>query len=324
MRGRMFGWRVPSFTEDIWIAPRHRVPRGDRVSAIAPEQARWQLHQWLGTMSDRGALVAMCEALGEPMADGARVSADELLSRVRAAIRRGDLVAYRITPGLLGSSRSELQVQEKRVEPREALTWVEVVFVWAEDGSPVPGLKVEITPPGQAPIAKQADGSGKVRLDSIQAGSCRVASSFEDVKAAECVTFVDMGEPPEPPTQRIKPQKRKKDERPAPKAVALLRPYRVRAADTLASLAQAVGLTAQQLARFNWGVDDPAGVNQHLRDDVGCWQKDGGDYVFSDFDDPGVIVLPRPWSASGLSTADTHYVQVRRLPPAPRFIPWSQ
>lgn len=319
----MFAWRVPSFTEDVWIAERRSVPRGDRVIPIAPAEACWQLGGWFGSTSGSGTLLAICQALGEPVNHGARASADELLSRVRAALRGGDLVAYRMPPVLLGTSAAKLAVEQKREAPREALTWVEVVFVWADDGRPVPGLKIEITPPGQAAIAKQADGSGKVRLDSIQAGSCRVTSSFEGVKAAECVSFVELGEPPEPPEGSPRPKKRR-DDRPAPRAVALLRPYRVRAADTLAGVAAAVGLTWQQLAKFNWGVSDPEGVNQHLRDDVGCWQKTGENYVFSDFDDPGVIVLPRPWSITGLSTEDTHYVQVRRLPPAPRFIAWSQ
>jgi hypothetical protein len=81
----------------------------------------------------------------------------------------------------------------------------------------------------------------------------------------------------------------------------------------------------QELARFNWGTDDPREVNHHLRDDVGCWMKtaDGANYVFSDFDDPGVVVLPRAWTVANLVTAEIHYLQVQRLPPPLRFLTWS-
>ena len=85
--------------------------------------------------------------------------------------------------------------------------------------------------------------------------------------------------------------------------------------ETLAALAQSCDLTWAQLAHFNWGIDKPAAVNEHLRIDVGCTKKthDGHNYVFDDADSPGIVYLPKRWSREGLATNETHTIRVRRV-----------
>jgi len=75
---------------------------------------------------------------------------------------------------------------------------------------------------------------------------------------------------------------------------SLLVRYKVRTGDSLQSLAGRFGWTWQQLARLNWGTDNPTEINWCLHHYVGCRKNAAGHYVFSDEDDPGVVWLPFP------------------------------
>ena len=94
-------------------------------------------------------------------------------------------------------------------------------------------------------------------------------------------------------------------------------PHKVRTGETLAGLAKANKLSLQMLAKFNWGTSDPAEINRHLQDDVGCTKRtgDGKNYKFDDSDHPGLIYIPRPWRKTTLATSHTHIMRVRRLEP---------
>ena len=91
--------------------------------------------------------------------------------------------------------------------------------------------------------------------------------------------------------------------------------HRVRAGESLDSIARSAELTWQDLAAFNWGTTDPDEINRHLRDDVGCTRKtdDGANYVFCDFDYPGIVLVPQRWSEDGLRTDRVHKVKVQPL-----------
>lgn len=71
--------------------------------------------------------------------------------------------------------------------------------------------------------------------------------------------------------------------------------YKVKTGDSIAGLAQSIGITWQELARYNWGTDVPSRINIHLRDDVGCTKKtaSGLNYVFTSDDSPGIVYLPK-------------------------------
>lgn len=233
------------------------------------------------------------------------------------AVARGELTLFLLPEAAIPGSGG---VAAPPLAASKETTWVEFVVVWAHDGSPVAGLSLDVQLPGRAEAPNTTDADGRIRFDGIKSGVCRVSSSYVDRRASDCVNFAGRGE--------LESSAGARDEKkgtPRPKAVALLQAHRVRRTDTLESLAASVGLTWQALARFNWGTDSPDGVNDHLRDDVGCWAKteDGKNYVFSDFDDPGIVVLPRAWSVGGLPTADSHTLRVERLPPPLRFMTWS-
>src|SRR4029077_19303949 len=76
--------------------------------------------------------------------------------------------------------------------------------------------------------------------------------------------------------------------------------HRVKSGDTPASIAAHAGLSWDDIAQFNWETSDPEALQSSFRDQVGCTRKtpDGKKFLFDDADDPGVIMIPRPWSAS--------------------------
>src|SRR5688572_27924605 len=84
--------------------------------------------------------------------------------------------------------------------------------------------------------------------------------------------------------------------------------HRVRAGETLASIAQTHGLTWQDLTKFNFGTDVPREVNRYLHEVVGCTKrtKDGKNYRFSDSDVPGIIYIPKTPRPLTLATGTSH------------------
>ena len=99
--------------------------------------------------------------------------------------------------------------------------------------------------------------------------------------------------------------------------VAEIEEHKVKTGETLDTVAAANGLTKDDLAKFNFGTADPAQVNQHLRDDVGCTRQDArGDFIFDDNDDPGIILVPKQLKLSGLATNQQHTLRVCELSPS--------
>ena len=98
--------------------------------------------------------------------------------------------------------------------------------------------------------------------------------------------------------------------------------YKVQDGDSIKSIADKAGISWQELAKFNWGTDDPDKINQFLRIKVGCLNKskDGKNYVFSSKDDPGIVYLPEELPKKTYSTSATHVVKVK-LPEVKIFIP---
>jgi hypothetical protein len=91
--------------------------------------------------------------------------------------------------------------------------------------------------------------------------------------------------------------------------------HRVRAGDTLESLAERANMTWHDLAKFNFDTDEPKRVNKALRSQVGCTRKtkDGKNYVFDDSDEPGIVFIPQKLERRRASTGQAHTLRVRRV-----------
>lgn len=97
--------------------------------------------------------------------------------------------------------------------------------------------------------------------------------------------------------------------------------------DTLQSIAKqetAAGnpLTWQEIARFNWGTDDANVADEFLRDELGCYKR-GADKRFvmsADVEVRTPLLIPQPFTKSGLATSKTHKIKVRKqAKPAKQF-----
>lgn len=95
--------------------------------------------------------------------------------------------------------------------------------------------------------------------------------------------------------------------------------------DTLKSIAQRETeagnpLTWQEIARFNWGTDDPGIADEFLRDEIGCYKR-GEDNRFVMSSDATVrtpLLIPQPFKKQGLATTKTHTIKVRKKAPPPK------
>jgi hypothetical protein len=150
------------------------------------------------------------------------------------------------------------------------------------------------------------DAAGRVRIPELAPGDCAVASAMAGARAetayAPCA---------------------------GPRAVAAARPratagpahlveitrHRIRRGETPASIARLHAVPWETIARFNWGTEDPAALETHYRDTLGCrHRRPDGRLRFDDGDEPGILLVPRPWEAR-LGVGPLHEVHVAPLRP---------
>lgn len=197
-------------------------------------------------------------------------------------------------------------------------------------GEPAGAVKLEVVTPSGEVKKVRTGRDGTLRVDSIDPGACDVRSPWKSEARIDTLGFVALaaGTPAkeeaagaEAEGSSLKPKepgqaagKKKESTRSGTATIAVVEQHKVRAGETLAALAESVGLSWKELARFNFGTDNPEEINQALRRVVGCRKKtaDGKNYVFDDADDPGILLLPTPWEAKGLSTGASHTIVVEQ------------
>lgn len=100
--------------------------------------------------------------------------------------------------------------------------------------------------------------------------------------------------------------------------------YQAQEGDTLAKIAErecAAGnnLTWQDIARFNWGTDDPKEINIFFRDELGARLRDAdNNFVISADDTPtGELLIPVRFKKQGLAPDKTHKLALKATPVPP-------
>lgn len=171
--------------------------------------------------------------------------------------------------------------------------WLELRVVWDDSGVPVQGVPLVLEAGGRQQ-KHRTNADGRIRLEDVE-DACEVSSPREDAVIDRCLGFVRTGAG----TLEAISQRTTADGEP-PLAIVAIDEHRVRTGETLADIAAQAGLDWRELARFNWGTDVPAEIDERLRDEVGCTRRtlDGHNYLFDDTDTPGIIYIPRPWSWS--------------------------
>src|SRR5207245_1251136 len=148
---------------------------------------------------------------------------------------------------------------------------------------------------------------GLVRIDELDPGNCDVRCDLKNARLSDTLNFVGMGEP----KPKAGDDGGNDSASSSTMRIAQIEIHKVKKGEAIKSLADGIGMTWQDLSKFNWGTDVPNEINKHLRDDVGCTKKtkDGYNYMFDDSDDPGIMFIPRKWTQSGLATATTHVIR---------------
>ncbi|MCF0040065.1 LysM peptidoglycan-binding domain-containing protein [Dyadobacter fanqingshengii] len=98
--------------------------------------------------------------------------------------------------------------------------------------------------------------------------------------------------------------------------------YKVKDGDSIESLSKSHNMSWQELAKFNFGTDEPDEINHFLRSQVGCFKKtkDKKNFVFTSKDDPGIIYIPKNLKKRTFGTNRSHPITVEQLKPK-EFIP---
>ncbi|HEX8698318.1 MAG TPA: LysM domain-containing protein, partial [Myxococcaceae bacterium] len=104
------------------------------------------------------------------------------------------------------------------------------------------------------------------------------------------------------------------------KFLARLIKYKVSDGETLESVADAHGLSADELAQFNWGTTDPKEIQKRLFLDVGCRETDSsGKFILTARDNPGILYIARPMELSLMASGPRQILRVAKVPGPPVF-----
>jgi hypothetical protein len=203
----------------------------------------------------------------------------------------------------------EVPKQEPPVTPEEDVTLRLQVVDDASDG-PISGIKLRILFADKTEKEVTTDADGNVNLEKVPRGSFDVLSLIDGATLSNSVAMVRTGGP----WSGQKPAKAgTKSKATSERVLVKVTEHRVIDGETMDNVAEMYDLTADDLSQFNWETTDPAEVQQRLEISVGCTRKDeGGKFVFSRDDDPGILYVPRPVALSGLAVDQSHILRVKR------------
>jgi len=240
----------------------------------------------------------------------------DVLRTVARLIEEGELgvaeQVYRFNPP---TKLDEMQNEPPPPPPPEPLrqekklTWIEIKIMNDQTGEPVNWVRLTVKTPDGNEAFYTTNSAGIIRIDDIEPGTCDASCDIKGVQLKDTLAFVGTGEPKGGGNADTNGQPT------ATVRIAQIEEHKVKKGETLDALAKGVGMTWKELANFNWGVQTPNEINEHLREDVGCTKKtsDGANYVFDDSDDPGIVYLPKPWKQEGLATGKTHVFKVKAI-----------
>ncbi|MFO0552068.1 MAG: LysM peptidoglycan-binding domain-containing protein [Polyangiaceae bacterium] len=200
---------------------------------------------------------------------------------------------------------------EVAVSARVEHTWIEVEIVDDTSGDPVPNAKVALTAPGTERRELTTTSAGIVAVKPCEHGTAILAANPGGASIGDTLEVLGAGEASMTPL-RGQPFPRTPGR---PWSLARIVRHRVRTGESLDSVAKAHGMTWQELAKFNFGTDDPRKINEALRDQVGCTRRTKSDknYVLDSADEPGILFIPQPAIVTGLATGEQHVVRARAI-----------
>ena len=239
-------------------------------------------------------------------AEAARLARSLGWSALLPAIEAGTVLLLRGWGWTRARERSPLRAlppepaRARAVGPRA----FELIIVESGSGRPLADVPLEVLTPAGEPRRLHTDGGGRARLEGLSPGSCLVTSVIDEARVE---TSYVVGAGPGGggagsgggggPAHLVEVDR-----------------YRARTGDTPDSIASAHDLPWEVIAGFNWGTADPEALEGHYRDTLGSRSGPDGRVRFDDGDDPGILLVPRPWTAR-LAVGATHQIAVAPLRP---------
>ncbi|HTP30446.1 MAG TPA: LysM domain-containing protein, partial [Anaeromyxobacteraceae bacterium] len=283
--------------------------RGERMQFFDCREAKHLLLELLGDYMNATVLrdLAAHELHGFDRLDG--VDRFELATSLARAIVSERLIHVVRFRDSLARVRTPDEAPEAVPVPAATLGTFDLSVVVDCDGTPVRQLSLRVKTQGESELRpKRTDGNGLIHIDYVVRGAVEIASDVQGARLDQSAVVVGWG------GETI--DRENVGSRLGSSQIRYLleiEQYRVHDGDTLESIASKAGITWQDLAFFNWGTKLPEEINEHLAAEVGCTKKtaDGKNYVFTSSDMPGLVSIPRPFSAGGLPTGTRHVLRVK-------------
>lgn len=209
------------------------------------------------------------------------------------------------------------------------LCWIRFRVIDDKTEDPLAGVRLFVKHPSGKKTVHTTDSSGLVLIHPAEPAPHGVLGDFSQANFMTVFHGVAMQQepgggsekPPAPEPARDADAKGKSSNgktgpdggggTPRVTDLAVIEKHKVRKGETLRKLAKRIDLGWRELARFNFGTDDPDEVQKHLQHDIGCTRRDGkGGFVFHNDDDPGIIFLPKEFRKEGLAIKQTHRIRV--------------
>ena len=330
------GIRLRDGGRDVWLVPwthrpRRQEPRngdaGDQRDG--PGEVWWTEHPATvlhRLASDAYNIEQLRRLLGQThwLGSTERLPDHEVVDRIRREVESGWLVFADLrhrerdtattsaaTPHPKRPAAAPPPEPVRERAPRRVVekAWIRIVFLRDADDRPVPGINLTVSFGDGTEEEVVTDIKGRVERRGIDSRACAVRCDIADARLSGTWIVVGEGGSADDGGAR---QDRGTEAGKA--SVAEVDEVHVKSGDTLDGVAKTHGMTWRELARFNWGTDVPAQINDHLRDDVGCTRttRDGKNYVFHEGDNPGILFVPHEWKSTGLATNREHVFRLRR------------
>lgn len=211
-------------------------------------------------------------------------------------------------------------VPEGPTESSPTQGWFELRVVQDADETAVPYVPLEVKSSSGSVQKMMTSAEGRVRVNGLDDETCEVSTSAQGAKLAQSAEVVGTGAS----SPRVKGEKGTNGAKGGARSGAsrvkhliAVERHRVRTGETLESIAKAAGMSWQELAEFNWSTSEPEEINKHLAHDIGCTKvtRDGKNFMLDDSDQPGIILVPRPWREAMLPVKVQNILRVRPVRP---------
>lgn len=308
--------------------------------------------------SDRARARIFLEALCEDPANHAVLEswATDSSMRTERAGRRSRLsdLAERLVRGELRIVSTPAVVTEApfrvrheaaaAVEPEPIppeIEWVAFQVVDHDTCDPVPDVELEVTLPDGTVEAATTNADGKVEFRGIQPGACSVTSPIEGAIYDKSLPFIEIGVRAPTITSTGEGEdnpEAQEEEVEGPFKVVIILDHHLARGETIDDIAEAHGLTWEELAMFNWETTDRAEVDEILaepeRETEPAEEEQPEEqplrYHLEGDDDtapeeerevseelPNLalpnrsLLVPKQWTEGGLGTGGLHTIRVR-------------